>query len=357
MVQKPFITEAMHLEHVQRHRQVRRVIEDLCFLWGYQPVETPLLDEYDRYRDHISTQLEHDSYRLIDRTGKIMLLRSDITLFLARQLGRHLTVDELPLRISYAGSIVRYESDDEIRSGDNFQAGAELIGVSGNDGDAEILLLAACLFRTLGIPQTALHIGSRRLLQLIWPHASSTQLEEIADAVRYRQQDTIGRFCDAGAAIPAARVNQVFAYIAEARQASAEAAAGLNASQEILDEISRIIQLAQLVQELEPGIQVRVDFSEVGARDYYSGMAFQMYCPGAARAVAGGGRYDTLLGDFGCSAPSVGFSIVQSVIEPLVKIFTDPQLPKAVGIPADREFRTRFKQAQSLRAEGKATHL
>ncbi|AFG38265.1 ATP phosphoribosyltransferase regulatory subunit [Spirochaeta africana] len=358
MVHKPFITEGMHLEHVQRHRRVRRGIEDLLLSWGYRPVETPLLDDYDSYRNHLSAQLESDSYRLIDRSGTVMLLRSDITLFLACQLGRHVTPDELPLRVSYAGNIVRYQSDEEIHSGDTFQAGAELIGVDGTEGDAEILLLAAQLFRDLQIRDAALHIGSRRLLQLAWPDAEPAELEAIAAAVRYRRFDQVAEHSrTAGRLTPDAAV-RLFGGIADASYFAPDAIApSKDTPTDILAEVSRIAELAQLVQELEPDMQVRVDFSEVGAREYYSGMAFQMYCAGAARPVAGGGRYDSLLQDFGCGASSVGFSVVQSVIEPLATLSLDPDSDRISSVHDAGDLRSRHLQAQSMRAEGKKVHL
>ena len=76
------VSEGIHLDNIQKHREVRRTIEDICSSWGYRPVETPLLDEYDLYRNHLGSQLLSDSYRLIDRNGKVLLLRSDNTLFL-----------------------------------------------------------------------------------------------------------------------------------------------------------------------------------------------------------------------------------------------------------------------------------
>ena len=357
MIQKPIITEGMHLDSVQRHRHVRRAIEDLCFSWGYRPVETPLLDEFSLYDQHMSTQLLHDSYRLIDRSGKVMLLRSDITLFLAGQLGRHMDPDELPLRISYADTIVRHQADDEIHSGDTFQAGAELIGVADSEGDAEILLLAANLFRTLQIPDTVLHIGSRKLLQLIWPDADAESSSHIAEAIRFRRFSQLASLTD-GAKLSTEQINTVFSCIAEATEhteLSQNLAETLQSQPHILSEVQRIIELSLLVQRLEPGIRVRIDFSEVGGREYYSGMAFQMYCPGAARAVAGGGRYDSLLGDFGCPAASVGFSVVQSVIEPLVQGISIAAEP--ISTPESSDFTTRYTKAQEMRQQGKAAHL
>jgi ATP phosphoribosyltransferase regulatory subunit len=355
----PLITEGMHLESVQRHRHIQRFIEDSMFSWGYRGVQTPLLDDYETYRDHIEPQLLNESYRLIDRSGKIMLLRSDSTLFLTSQLGRHLCTDELPMRLCYADTIVRYQSDEEIYNGSGFQTGAELIGIAGTEGDAEILLLAAAIFRQLSIAETALHIGSRQLIREMWPSCDRGELNKIADAVRLRQFEQLSAF-PAPANMKLNQSISLLSLIAESNTATetlARIAPDLPTKVQI--EADRIIYLAQLVQELEPQVDVRVDFSETGSRAYYSGMAFQIYCRGAAQAAASGGRYDHLLKNFGCDSPSVGFSLMQQVIEPLASLAGDDTKAKraiAAGNSTD-DFRSRYLAAQKLRQEGKAAHI
>lgn len=334
MVQKTFITEGMRLEQVQRHRQIRRTIEDLFLDQHYRPVETPLLDSFDTYQAHMSPQLLSDSYRLIDRNGNVMLLRSDVTLFLANQLGRHLSPDELPMRISYADSIVRYQSDDEIHHGETFQAGAELIGVPGSEGDMEILLLAARAIRELSLPTATLHIGSRRLLQLIWPDADKQFISAIADSIRFRRFQELAQAAESSSVLKPAAIVHLFSQIHESEGSELK---DLDWPKAVAQEIHEIQKLARTVKGKEPEIQVRIDFSEVGAREYYSGMAFQIYCAGASRAVVSGGRYDSLLQEFGCAAPSVGFSILQSVIEPLTDAAAaiQPQ-PISLALPKGR---------------------
>ncbi|THB62797.1 MAG: ATP phosphoribosyltransferase regulatory subunit [Spirochaetaceae bacterium] len=356
------MTEGMHLEQIQRHRQVRRAIEDISFSWGYRPIETPLLDEYDIYREHMEQLLLQESYRMIDRNGKVMLLRSDNTLFLASQLGRHLQNSELPLRISYADSVIRYQSEDEIYHGNGFQTGAELIGVAGNDGDAEILLLAASIFRQLQIPRAAMHIGSRHLLHCLFPASDSARISAIAEAVRLRQQASIieiaAESCCPG--LSPQRISQLLSLIAESENAAETFADYISDDQlpeQARAEIRRIIDLAQLIKQLEPDFDIRVDFSEVGVRTYYTGMAFQIYCDGAARPAASGGRYDSLLGSFGCQAPSVGFALMQSIIEPLIPTSCFHADNISIQQAQGKDFLSRWKAAIRIRKNGGAAQL
>ncbi|MDC7242086.1 MAG: ATP phosphoribosyltransferase regulatory subunit, partial [Spirochaetales bacterium] len=80
-------TESLYLEETFRHRKILRHMEDMCEEWGYLPVQTPVFDFYDNYRNLLDSRLEEQSYKLIDREGDLLMLRRDITLFLARQMG------------------------------------------------------------------------------------------------------------------------------------------------------------------------------------------------------------------------------------------------------------------------------
>ncbi|KAK2146827.1 hypothetical protein LSH36_583g02045 [Paralvinella palmiformis] len=81
------------------------------------------------------------TYRLLDREGELLLIRSDITLFLARQIGIQIPHVTLPLRLSYSGEILRHSSGGDFVNSDIHQSGIELIGAPALEGDIEILLL------------------------------------------------------------------------------------------------------------------------------------------------------------------------------------------------------------------------
>ena len=59
---------------------------------------------------------------------------------------------------------------------------------------------------------------------------------------------------------------------------------------------------------------VAIDLSIVHEMEYYTGLVFRGYIEGAGEAVLGGGRYDTLLENFGESTPATGFGVNISVL-------------------------------------------
>ncbi|NBC28948.1 MAG: ATP phosphoribosyltransferase regulatory subunit, partial [Spirochaetes bacterium] len=122
-------TESFHLGEALRHRERLRRLEDLYGSWGYLPVETPVFDFYDVYAPLMRSKAVGDVYRLIDREGELLLLRSDATLFLAKQLGLILQDEDLPVRVYYADTILRHQDPDDISKNEFVQTGVELIGV------------------------------------------------------------------------------------------------------------------------------------------------------------------------------------------------------------------------------------
>ena len=161
-------TEVLHLEEALQHRNITRTLNDLYTSWGYLPVKTPIFDFYDNYQSLLSRKDKENIYRLMDRDGDLLMLRSDITLFLARQMGLILNREDLPARVCYSDIILRHQNREDISKNEFFQTGVELIGADGLEGDMEILMLMNNTMSKLVVPYY-LHMGSRNLFNLLVP--------------------------------------------------------------------------------------------------------------------------------------------------------------------------------------------
>ncbi|MDT8298013.1 MAG: ATP phosphoribosyltransferase regulatory subunit, partial [Spirochaetaceae bacterium] len=169
-------TESFFLEEAYKHRQLLRMTEDHFASWGYLPVLTPVFDYYETYRPLLNHAQEERSYRFPDRDGELLMLRSDITLFLAKQMGLTLDGAKLPRRVYYADSILRHQEEEDISSDEFFQSGAELIGLPGQDGDLEVLMLLRDLMDAMRLPEWRMHIGSRAVLDAVLDGAAEAYL-------------------------------------------------------------------------------------------------------------------------------------------------------------------------------------
>jgi ATP phosphoribosyltransferase regulatory subunit len=355
-LQVPQGTEGVHLEEAYRHRQVTHRLFRLFSLWGYWPVETPVFDFYDIYRPLLGAE-EKDVYRLIDRDGDLLMLRSDITLFLAKQMGLWLRDEDLPTRVCYSDTILRHQHAEDISKNEFFQTGAELIGKAGEHADLEILLLLRRIFEELEL-SPALHLGSHRFLTNALEECTEREAADAVAAIRGRDREALDEILQRR--FPAARaklLSELFSFIGEREEFEPllTARSGELRRHEA-EELIYLNRLARLLEEAGYGEQLRIDLSEVGAQPYYTGIVFQCYLSGLDSAVASGGRYDKLLSAFGRECPSVGFSLLQRKIEHLLDGGSFDPPGKSEQVESE-DFITAFRKAEELRAAGKAVVL
>ena len=346
LLQNPQGTDSFCLEEAAFHRKIAGRFSEILTLWGYLPVQTPIFDFYDIYSDYVKSE---DVYRLTDREGDLLLLRNDVTLFLAKQISSLLEPKNLPLRVFYSDTILRHENKTDISKNEFFQTGAELFGVGGEKGDLEILFLLEEMLASLPI-QTFLHLGSRKLFNLACAGLPPEITPSLATVVRNRDFELLTSIlAPVCSESQIDRFHRLFSFIGPPK-AFASFAESLD-SQPLREEALYIAALGEKTARLFPNAEIRTDTSEIGERNYYTGMVFRVYTEHAATEIAGGGRYDTLMEHFGTTCASVGFSLMQRKIEslPTLRSKTSPQ--PFVTLTGD-DTAELYLKAKSLREQG-----
>jgi ATP phosphoribosyltransferase regulatory subunit len=346
-------TETIYIEDAYRHRQADQELGKLFTSWGFLPVETPVFDFFDIYQDFIP--VEKDIYRLIDREGDLLMLRSDITLFLAKQMGLSLKQSDLPVRVCYSGTILRHQNREDISKNEFFQTGVELIGKADLHGDMEILMLLNSTFLTLGI-NPMVHIGSRKLLDASILEFNKRDQKQIISLITYRDFETLRIKLEEK--IDKRRVNlliklfQFTGSLVELNLFTESMEENLNDKEK--SALNDLKYIFENLTELACEDKFVIDLSEVGIQSYYTGIVFQGYLEGVDSSIVSGGRYDTLLGEFGFETPSVGFSLLLRKIEDqLGKKFCPPEYEKIT----EATFIEALKKAEQIRKNGRIAIL
>jgi ATP phosphoribosyltransferase regulatory subunit len=358
-LQIPQGTEAFYLEEARRHHALRDRLAERFHLWGYLPVQTPVMDFYDVYRDLLGEREARGVYRLVDREGDLLMLRSDVTLFLAKQMGLILRPEDLPIRVWYSDTILRHQDPDDISRNEFHQSGAELIGLKGPDADLEVMALLAEILGESSPSEFFLHVGSRRLIDLLCPPEEPRR--SLIRALAFRDVPKIVTSLQGGGHDPAEadRLARLLLFIGSPEEAR-RLRGDLRLSDERFDEaFVEVEAVATAVSSLDAvdHPQGRVDFSEVASQPYYSGIVFQVYLDGLDAPVASGGRYDGLLGSFGFDAPSVGFSIMLRKLEARIAEDDTPKPPDAPRRASGQDFAARYRDARKKRNAGEVTVL
>lgn len=358
-LQIPQGTEAFYLDEARRHHVLRSRLAELFRLWGYLPVQTPVMDFYDVYRDLLGERDARGVYRLVDREGDLLMLRSDVTLFLAKQMGLILRPEDLPIRVWYSDTILRHQDADDISRNEFHQSGVELIGLNGREADLEVMALLSEILRDVSPSTFFLHVGSRRLIHLLCPAGESR--DALIRALAFRDVPKIVASLRQTGHDPdeADRLARLLLFIG-----SPEEARGLRKQLHLTEDrhdaaFAEVEAVAAAVSSLDAvgHPQGRVDFSEVASQPYYSGIVFQVYLEGLDTPVASGGRYDGLLGFFGFDAPSVGFSIMLRKLEARIAEDRTPRAPEAPRRASGDDFAARYRDAQEKRGAGEVTVL
>ncbi|MFT4036390.1 MAG: ATP phosphoribosyltransferase regulatory subunit [Patulibacter sp.] len=271
---------------------------------GYGEVSTPTLEYADVLaRGDLGEPLP--SYRLVDDRGAWLQLRSDSTVPLARVAATRFHGHAAPLRFWYAQTVYRPVPALQGRSREIAQAGIELFGVPGADGDREVLGIAAQALHAIALNDARLVVGDARLSETVLRGAGVD--DETIAAIHHELQR--GGFVAielllTNAGLASDEIERVVTLLRTRGSAAllAEHAAELGEPG---------IDLGATIAGLSPGDQalVIVDLGLVRDLDYYSGLVFEVMHPALGEPIGGGGRYDELVGRFGDDRPAVGFAL------------------------------------------------
>ncbi len=134
------------------------VLSDLFSTNGYDAIDTPYLEPTEMFLRKGGGEMASQIYSFVDPGGNPVSLRPEFTSSILRRCLEENRLDNLPIRVQYAGPVFRYRRDgDEYRQ--FHQAGVELIGSADPQADAEALTIACQGLATLGVENLKLVLG------------------------------------------------------------------------------------------------------------------------------------------------------------------------------------------------------
>ncbi|MEA2169563.1 MAG: phosphoribosyltransferase regulatory subunit [Solirubrobacteraceae bacterium] len=275
---------------------------------GYGEVYTPALEHEETLRTG-DDAAGRAAYRVFDASGQVMVLRSDMTIPLARVVATRYGDVEPPLRLCYLQRAYRAVRSHRGESREQLQAGLELHGAPGTPGTVEALEILCRALDATGLKRYKLAIGSAGVYPALLDEAG------VSGEVRARLNKELVTRDFAGLE------REVLAAGADPRLFTVPQ---LRGGVEVLDAIGAAGEgLRALYAALPANVQERVIFDlgllrrELG---YYTGAIFEVLDASVGVPLGGGGRYDELLGRFGRPLPAVGWMVeVERVHEALVK--------------------------------------
>lgn len=283
---------------------MENIIRDLCALYGYGEIRTPIFEETKLFLRGIGDTTDvvtKEMYTFEDRGGRSITLRPENTASAVRAFLEHkLYGDQGVHKLFYIGSMFRYDRPQAGRYREFHQFGVEILGASSPLADVEVIVLAYRLFQKLGLQNLELRINSigdkncRNAYKKELNSYYESQKDMLCEDCKQRLYKNPLRLLDCkedNCKILAKNAPVITNYLCEECHNKFEKVkSGLTA-----------LHISYVV---DPGL--------VRGLDYYTNTAFEIQYPplGAQSAICGGGRYDKLVEEMGGpDVPGIGFAV------------------------------------------------
>lgn len=318
-------TRDILFEDCTARRKVESKIKSLFESRGFSEVITPGIEFYDVFSSEAHGIPQETMYKLVDSKGRLLALKPDLTMPIARLAATRLRDQVRPLRLFYSQNIYTITPALTGRSDEIPQIGVEIIGAGGKRTDLEVLVLALEALQSCNLDDFRLEIGHIGFFSTLIRklNLDADQTEEIRTLIQNKNypalNDMLDRMEDKKTAASLKKLPALFG----GEEVLDEAAEALDCP-EVAPYLDALRSLYQSLSELGLGERVSLDLGIVNRTDYYTGIVFKGYIEGLGTTALQGGRYDTLLSDYGKEEPAIGFSInVDAVAKVLL-----PALPK-----------------------------
>ena len=295
-------------EEAAMRRSLARSVLDCFALHGYALVTPPVFEFAEVLERGLGTLDPTDVLRFVEpESGEVAALRPDMTPQIARMVATRLRGRPPPLRLGYEGTVLRRRSGRARKHRQIPQAGVELAGVPGPEGDLELIALLVDTLRATGLERFAIDLGDAGVVRALLADLPTERHALLSEAIARKDDAEIAQACRMADASQADAL-QALPWLHGGRDALVEGVGRL-ARTPAAAAARRLLALFDAASARGFGGHLTADLGEVRGFAYYTGTVIHAYAAGTGDAVVSGGRYDELLGRFGWDLPAAGFGI------------------------------------------------
>lgn len=319
---------------------------------GYEKVMTPTIEFFDVFNRESSGYSPENLYSLTDSYGRLLVLRPDSTLPIARLASTRLQNAVLPLRIYYNQNVFLRQKNLTGRSDESTQSGIELMGVGGIRADLEVIATAVEAIECCTAADFKLEIGHAGFFKDLCNNLNvdDETISAIYDCVESRNFVSLNKILDKiGENSVTDCIRNLPRYFGGLDIIEKAKQIGIgNESLEYLKEL--YIQL----EKMGLSNKIIIDLSLVNRTNYYTGIIFKGYLDGSGISVVSGGRYDLLAGEFGKDMPSTGFGIETGALASVMMTRNEVEeeiMPQIIVWGADNYITNALEYSKTLRSK------
>lgn len=353
-------------EEVRLRDYLQNKILETYINGGYERIMTPAIEDAENLDKSDGGDNLNLVFNIMKRGDKLekamsngdklydMGLRYDLTLPLSRYYAANRENLLMPAKCIQIGSVYRAERPQKGRLREFVQCDIDVIGSSSNTAETELIFMTAKALKAIDIGAFTVRINDRRILRSMLKNIGFAENELDSVSVTFDKLDKIG-------------IDGVTAELTEKgfSNSAIEKFAEIMEKPLTLDAVSPLCDngavenVKQIIDEInvlsDGGYKIEFDISLVRGQGYYTGTVFEIVSDNFSGSIAGGGRYDKLIGKFtGENIPAVGFSIGFERIFALLKDagYKIPGEKRRVAmLYGDDEIVAAIKAAESMRGE------
>lgn len=332
-------------QEMMAKRKIENSLRELFLQNGFLEIETPTYEYYDVFSSGVNSYNQEQLIKFFDESGRILALRPDMTVPIARM---SVTKLEEGLKKFFYISNVFHSVD-----GEETQAGIEIIGEESVNFDAITIMLAIDAMKKAGFENFKIDMGHVGLFKSIVEGESEESKEAIRKAIDSKNtielEDALFKSeLDDEKKDALVKLVEMFG-----TEEVFEKAQALGYGKEYVERLKKVWLM---IKEAGLSKYVCVDFGMLSNISYYTGIVFRGLNDYSGSPVLSGGRYDTLMADFGRSEAAIGFAMYEKrilkALENMGKL--NVQIKEAITISFDEQsFALARKTASILSGQGK----
>lgn len=359
-------------QEVELRDYIRTKIEETYKLYGFQKINTPVMEDIERLNKSDGGENLSMIFKLLKRGQKLDLskenlseddlvdsgLRYDLTMPLSRYFANNRQWLNLPFKSIQIDKVFRAERPQKGRLREFYQCDIDIIGDSSSNAEMELIAATTTALKNIGFTDFTVRINDRRLLTDMILSAGFATEEVSSVCIIFDKLDKIGL-----AGVKEELVAKEYApevvekfieIISQAEDDALAAAEKYSRNPQVVADLKKVLTFANSISD---GCFTAVyDKSLVRGMGYYTGMVFEIVSPKFGSSVAGGGRYDEMIGKFlGESIPAVGFSIGFERICAIMQEekASTPEVKKVILVyNAEDDFAAVMAKVRELQAQG-----
>lgn len=341
------------LEHRLRHR---------LHLYGFRDIETPAFEFFDIFSKERGTVLSKEMYKFFDREGNTLVLRPDMTPPIARCMAKYYREETMPVRFCYIGNTFVNNTSYQGKLKQVTQLGAELINDASVEADAEMIAMTVECLLDAGLTRFQVEIGQADFFRGLMEEAGmdADESEELRVLIENKNMFGVeeiisGKQLPDGLREVILKLPELFGTLDRLLYVKQEIT-----NARALAAIGRMEALYALLCEYGFEEYITFDLGMLSKFNYYTGIIFRAYTFGTGDAVATGGRYDSLVGQFGKDAPAIGMAVIINQLMAALarqKLLAQPAARNTLVVYQKAQRSQAIALAKALRAQDKRVEL